>query len=52
VVGEREELRVASCKRLEREAILGVREFGPEVIDLKIDVVGAAAVTTFVMNVL
>jgi len=38
-----------ATKRLEREAILSVREFVPEVIDLKIDVFGAVAVTTFVM---
>lgn len=39
-----------ATKRLEREAILGVREFAPEIIDLKIDVFGAVAVTTFVME--
>ncbi len=39
-----------TTKRLEREAILGVQEFAPEVVDLKIDVFGAAAVTTFVME--
>jgi hypothetical protein len=39
-----------ATKRLEREAILGVREFAPEVVGLKIDVFGAVAVTTFVME--
>jgi ketosteroid isomerase-like protein len=39
-----------TTKRLEREAILGVQEFSPEVVDLKVDVFGAVAVTTFVME--
>lgn len=39
-----------TTKRLEREAILGVEEFAPEIIDLKVDVFGPAAVTTFVME--
>ena len=37
-------------RRLEREAILGVEEFDPRVLDLKIDVFGPVAVTTFVME--
>lgn len=36
-------------RRLEREAILGVAEFAPQVRDLKVDVFGPVAVTTFVM---
>jgi len=39
-----------TTKRLEREAILGVEEFAPEIVDLKVDVFGPAAVTTFVME--
>ncbi len=39
-----------ATKRLEREAILGVQEFSPEVVDLKVDVFGAVAVTTFVLE--
>jgi len=39
-----------TTRRLEREAILGVEEFDPRVVDLKIDVFGPAAVTTFVMD--
>lgn len=39
-----------STRRLEREAILGVNEFDPRLVDLKIDVFGPVAVTTFVMN--
>ena len=38
-----------TTRRLEREAILGVREFDPRVDDLKVDVFGPVAVTTFVM---
>jgi SnoaL-like domain len=36
--------------RLEREAILGVNEFDPRLVDLKVDVFGPVAVTTFVMD--
>ena len=39
-----------TTRRLEREAILGVDEFDPRVLDLKIDVFGPVAVTTFVMQ--
>lgn len=39
-----------TTRRLERDAILGVQEFDPRVADLKVDVFGAAAVTTFVMD--
>ncbi len=39
-----------TTKRLEREAILGVREFDPRLVDLKVDVFGPVAVTTFVMD--
>lgn len=39
-----------TTRRLEREAILGVKEFDPRLIDLKVDVFGPAAVTTFVMD--
>ncbi|MDQ3955829.1 MAG: nuclear transport factor 2 family protein [Actinomycetota bacterium] len=39
-----------ATRRLEREAILGVKEFDPRVIDLKVDVFGPVAVTTFVMD--
>ncbi len=39
-----------TTRRLEREAILGVDEFDPRVLDLKIDVFGQVAVTTFVME--
>jgi len=39
-----------TTRRLEREAILGVKEFDPRVVDLKVDVFGPAAVTTFVMD--
>jgi ketosteroid isomerase-like protein len=39
-----------TTRRLEREAILGVEEFAPEVVDLKVDVFGPAAVATFVME--
>ena len=39
-----------TTKRLEREAILGVEEFDPEILDLKIDVFGTVALTTFVME--
>lgn len=37
-------------KQLEREAIASVREFDPRVVDLKVDVFGSVAVTTFVMD--
>jgi SnoaL-like domain len=39
-----------TTRRLEREAILGVEEFDPRVVDLKVDVFGPVAVTTFVMD--
>ncbi len=39
-----------TTRRLEREAILGVREFDPRLVDLKVDVFGAVAVATFVME--
>jgi hypothetical protein len=39
-----------TTRRLEREAILGVQEFDPRVVDLKVDLFGRAAVTTFVMD--
>jgi ketosteroid isomerase-like protein len=39
-----------TTRRLEREALLGVEQFDPRVIDLKVDVFGPAAVTTFVMD--
>jgi hypothetical protein len=39
-----------TTRRLEREAILGVKEFDPRVVDLKVDVFGAVAITTFVMD--
>ncbi len=39
-----------TTKRLEREAILGVKEFDPRIVDLKVDVFGPVAVTTFVMD--
>ena len=39
-----------ATRRLEREAILGVEEFSPEVVDLKVDVFGPVALTTFVMR--
>ena len=39
-----------TTRRLEREAITGVKEFAPDVVDLKVDVFGPVAVTTFVMN--
>ena len=39
-----------TTRRLEREAILSVKEFDPRVVDLKVDVFGPAAVTTFVMD--
>jgi hypothetical protein len=38
-----------TTRRLEREAILSVEGFSPEVVDLKVDVFGRAAVATFVM---
>jgi hypothetical protein len=39
-----------TTQRLEREAILGASEFDPRVNELKVDVFGPVAVTTFVMN--
>jgi hypothetical protein len=39
-----------TTRRLEREAILGVMEFDPRLVDLKVDVFGPVAVTTFVMD--
>jgi hypothetical protein len=39
-----------TTRQLEREAILGVKEFDPRVVDLKVDVFGPVAVTTFVME--
>ena len=39
-----------TTRRLEREAILGVDEFDPRVVDLKVDVFGPVAVATFVMD--
>jgi hypothetical protein len=39
-----------TTRRLEREAILGVNEFDPRLVDLKVDVFGPVAVTTFVMD--
>ena len=38
-----------TTRRLEREAIIGVKEFTPDVVDLKVDVFGPVAVATFVM---
>lgn len=39
-----------TTRRLEREAILGVEEFDPRLVGLKVDVFGPVAVTTFVME--
>ncbi len=39
-----------TTRRLEREAILGVKEFDPRLVDPKVDVFGPVAVTTFVMD--
>ncbi len=39
-----------TTRGLESEAILGVEEFSPEVVDLKVDVFGHVALTTFVMQ--
>jgi hypothetical protein len=39
-----------TTRRLEREAILGVKEFDARVLDLKVDVFGPVAITTFVMD--
>jgi hypothetical protein len=39
-----------TTRRREREAILGVKEFDARVVDLKVDVFGAVAITTFVMD--
>jgi hypothetical protein len=39
-----------TTRRLEREAVLGVEEFDPRVVDLKVDIFGPVAVTTFIMD--
>jgi hypothetical protein len=39
-----------TTRRLERDAILGVKEFDPRIVDLKVDVFGPVAITTFVMD--
>jgi hypothetical protein len=39
-----------ATRRLEREAILGVKEFAPDVVDLQVDIFGPVAVATFVMR--
>ena len=39
-----------TTRRIEREAILGVDEFAPAVVDLRVDVFGSVAVATFVMD--
>src|SRR3990170_3252658 len=39
-----------TTRRLEREAITGVKEFTPNVTNLKVDVFGPVAVTTFVFE--
>ena len=39
-----------TTRRLEREAVTDVKEFAPEIADLKVDVFGPVAVTTFVLN--
>lgn len=39
-----------TTRRLEREAIAGAREFIPAIADLKVDVFGPVAVTTFVFD--
>ena len=39
-----------TTRRLEREAILAVEEFDARAVDLKIDVFGPVAVTTFVLE--
>ena len=39
-----------TTRKLEREAILGVHEFSPTILDPKVDVFGQAAVATFVME--
>ena len=39
-----------TTRRLEREAITGVKEFVPSVKDLKVDVFGPVALTTFVFE--
>ena len=39
-----------TTRRLEREMLLAVEEFDARVVDLKIDVFGPVAVTTFVME--
>jgi ketosteroid isomerase-like protein len=38
-----------TTRRLERETLIGVKEFTPDVVDLKVDVFGPVAVATFVM---
>lgn len=39
-----------TTRRLEREALTGVKEFAPAIVDLKVDVFGPVAVATFVMR--
>ncbi len=39
-----------TTRKLEREAVLGVLEFSPTILDPKVDVFGQAAVATFVME--
>lgn len=39
-----------TTRRLEREAITGVKEFAPSVKDLKVDVFGPVALATFVFE--
>ena len=39
-----------TTRRLEREAITGVKEFRPNVTDVKVDVFGPVAVATFVFD--
>jgi ketosteroid isomerase-like protein len=39
-----------TTRKLEREAILDVLEFSPTIVDPKVDVLGEAAVATFVME--
>jgi hypothetical protein len=39
-----------TTRQLEREAILAVKEFDPRVAELKVDVFGPVAITTFVMH--
>lgn len=39
-----------TTRRLEREALTGVKEFAPDIVDLKVDIFGPVAVATFVMR--